>query len=1123
MSDTTTGGRWQLLLLGTPCLVRDEPPATVRLSTKDAALLAIVALDGPVAADHVAALVWPGVASRKADTSLRQRLFRLRRECGADLVATGSRLRLAAEIATDLPATLVRIATDPAAGRDELLGDLDFDDWPDLAAWVRQARVHWCEQRDAALAAAAAACEASGAVALGLGYAERLADGDPLSEHVQRRLMRLHYLRGDCSAAIAVFEQFEKRLKDELGARPSAETIELLATIERGAATLPARRAVVPASLMRPPRLVGRAAESAAMARAWADQRAFVLIGEGGIGKTRLLQDFASRADPVAVVQARPGDGGIAYALLARLLRAVLARSVTTEDESRRQALALVLPELGHAAALAGEAQRLLLLRAVDATLADGVRAGLLGLVVDDLHFADDASLEALQSLTQSDALGALRWGFAQRPADTSAAITALRTALEEARRLEAIVVGPLGLAQVAELIESLALPEVDAAALAPALLRHTGGNPLFALETLKDMVLAGRAGPDGPLPQPNTVGALIERRLTQLSPAALKLARAAALAGPRFSAELAVAVLEAHPLDIAEPWRELESAQVIRDGAFAHDLIFEAVRASVPAPIAQLLHRRIAAFLVTQDAPAASLASQWAGAQEWKLAGDAFVTAARQAGVASQRGHEIEHWHEARLSFDRAGDADRSFDARCESIPALIVMRGVAFADTVIDALLAEAHTDRQRVAALIARAMAALMAADHRIGIAAAVEAETLARRLESPWPRFEAARLHAVGLAQSGHAADALAVIEPFRETVERDGSVEHKAHFWSDYAYVLNSVRRLRDTAFALERAIESSRAMGDLAELATLTSNLATVKGNLGGADEALALAQRAMAIQAQLGTTDGPAGGVVETYVGLYCGMVGRYAEALERLDSAIARFERDGQKTWIAVANNHKAWLLMQLGQFARARQALGYEAPDVDTVRARGAALAARIDRTLGVAGGTGLQLALDLLSRGGDPHVRMQALLDEAERLEPPRAVAQCDEVLRLAEALEFGGVVMRAGLLRALALHRDDRAGEAATQLRALLPRLEQVVPADMYLPDAWWIAVQVFDACGAGDESMMALAQATRWIRRVALPHVPEPFRDSFLQRNPANRALLAAAGRRTPIESSAPR
>src|SRR5205085_12582995 len=152
-----------------------------------------------------------------------------------------------------------------------------------------------------------------------------------------------------------------------------------------------------------------------------------------------------------------------------------------------------VLPELGDAVALTGEAQRLLLHRAVDTTLAAAARLGLNAVIVDDLHFADDASVELVQSLAQSDALSStLSWGFAQRPAEARSAAAALPAALEEARHLESVRLGPLDLAQVAELIESLGLPGMDVPQLAPALLKHTGGNPLFALETLKDMVLAG-------------------------------------------------------------------------------------------------------------------------------------------------------------------------------------------------------------------------------------------------------------------------------------------------------------------------------------------------------------------------------------------------------------------------------------------------------------------------------------------------------------------------------------------------------------------------------------------------------------------------------------------------------
>ncbi|MBL0151841.1 MAG: AAA family ATPase [Ideonella sp.] len=1107
---------WRVCLLGLPCLVGDDPAVMVRLSPKDAALLAVVALDGPLAADHVAALIWPDLERRKADTNLRQRLFRMRREIGTNLIVSGALLRLGPQVQTDLAPTLLRIGTDEHAGHEAFLGDLDFEDQAELASWVHQARRRWREQRDAALAAAAAQCEASGAIARCLVYAQRLIDSDPMSEHAQRRVMRLHYLRGDCSAAIAAFERFELKLKDELGARPSAETVELLQTIERGAATLPVRRAVVPASLIRPPRLIGREADSAALARAWSGRRAFALQGEAGIGKTRLLQDLVARNDGVVMVQARPGDAGIAYAVLARLLRAVLGRHGIAPDDARRRELALLLPELGAAVAVSGQAQRLLLHRAVDATLADAVRLDLRAVIVDDLHFADDASIELIQSLSHSEALSGLNWGFAQRPADAGTAARALRTALEESQRLELVSLAPLDTAQTARLIDSLALPGFDAGCLAPALLKHTGGNPMFVLETLKDMLLSGHVQGTDRLPQPTTVAALVERRLAQLSPAGLKLARTAALAGANFSAELAAAVLEAHPLDLAEPWRELESAQVLRESAFAHDLIGEATRASVPLPIAQLLHRRIAHYLQARHAPPASIAPHWAGALEWALAGQAHAQAARLAQNASQRGHEVEQWQQARLCFDQAGDSERSFDARCDSVQAIIVVHGVAQAVGVIDSLLADATSDRQRASAWTARATAALMSANYPLGIAAAVRAAELAQQLESPWPRFEAARLHAVGLAQAGRAIEGLAVIEAFREQVERDGDAAQRGHFWADCAYVLNTARRLRDTAVALERAMANAKALGDLAELATLTSNLATVKGNLGNVDEALTLARQAWALQNELGITGGPTGGVVETYVGLYCGMVGRYDEALERLDGALAGFQRDDQVLWIAVASNHKAQLLIDLGQFARARQALEYQPPAVESVQARRATVAARIDRALGQDGERELSGALRLLERGGDAHVRMQALLDLATALEPGAAIERCDEVQQMAGDLEFGGVSMRAGLLRSLALLGARRSADALAQLRELLPRLDQVQPADMYLPQAWWIAVQVFEASGVRDEAAMALARGARWIHQVALPRVPEAFRDSFLHRNATNRALLAAAGRQWP-------
>ena len=134
---------WQLRLLGRPELVAADGLRSIALRPKDAALLALVALAGPIQSDHVAALLWPSATGKQADTSLRQRLFRLRRETGMALISSGASMTLEPGLDHDLAATLAQIALDEHAGRAELLGDLDFDDLPDLAAWVGAEVAAW--------------------------------------------------------------------------------------------------------------------------------------------------------------------------------------------------------------------------------------------------------------------------------------------------------------------------------------------------------------------------------------------------------------------------------------------------------------------------------------------------------------------------------------------------------------------------------------------------------------------------------------------------------------------------------------------------------------------------------------------------------------------------------------------------------------------------------------------------------------------------------------------------------------------------------------------------------------------------------------------------------------------
>ena len=117
-------------------------------------------------------------------------------------------------------------------------------------------------------------------------------------------------------------------------------------------------------------------------------------------------------------------------------------------------------------------------------------------------------------------------------------------------------------------------------------------------------------------LPRPALVARLIERRLEQLSAPAMALARCAAVAGSDFSGALAARVLGTSPLALADAWCELEATQVLRDEAFVHDLLYEAALASVPAPIARLLHGEIALQLqATPGVAPATLARHWLAA----------------------------------------------------------------------------------------------------------------------------------------------------------------------------------------------------------------------------------------------------------------------------------------------------------------------------------------------------------------------------------------------------------------------------------------------------------------------------------------------------------------------------
>jgi DNA-binding SARP family transcriptional activator len=1111
---TTRPAAAHLLLLGEPRLLMADTSAHP-LERKDAALLALLAVDGATPRSKAASLLWPDVDDDAARNNLRQRLHRLRKRAARDVaVSVNDVLRLADDVIHDLTGLQGRLADDAAAGTGELLGSFDYEDCVDLNEWVAIAREQWRAARRNALAEIASRLETEGHIALALQYAERLVVDDPLLEHAHRRLMRLHYLRGDRAAALAAFARCREVLARHLKAQPARETLELGRLVEAsGALPVPAAPPR-PVAVLRPPRLVGRDTEWQLLQQAWHQERIALVAGEPGIGKTRLLTDFAGAQKNVLVTGARPGDARVPYALLARLLRAALQCHPIALDTWVRDELARLVPELG---ALPPERlEPVRLQRAAAHAISQCRDAGLEAIVVDDLHFADEASLEALLALVGAERDTTWRWLFGVRANEEPTQVAGWRRVADPAVLVE-VLLGPLDAIAIEALLESLALPDFEPRVWAEPLARHTGGNPLFILETL-NALLAQEAtrltGNVANLPAPGSVGQLIERRLTQLSAPALRLARVAALAGQDFSVELAAQVLGAHPLDLTEAWRELETAQVIRDNAFAHDLIFEATLRSIPAPIARLLHREIALYLDQQGVAPARIGQHWSEAHEWARAGAAYVTAAKAALQASRRVEEVGYWDAAYNCFQRAAMHAEAFQARSESVESLLVVGSAERAFVVTQELLALARSDAERLDAMVAHATVQLMAMEHDKAIATARESILLARELAARWREYDASLLLAIGLAQAQRAAEGVEILEPFRLLVESEGDRAQRYKFWSNLAYVLQVANLRQQCVEALARAIALAEALGNLAEVQTCTVNLAGALSNLGRVEEALRLAERADRLRERLGDLNSVPSAALDSQFGQLLMAAGRFGPALARLEAAATCFREAGHAPWLAIVQNYLADTLFRLGQPGRAQQALGPLGDGVlPGTRARRLMLEARLARSAGRSPLAKLQQAVDLLGES-DPYMRVLAQLEMSGELPAQEAADLCVELQACAEEIEHAGVALKVRVLRAEHLLRANDVPAAVEAIRSVGPVDGAVSPWDMYLPEAWWIAFRVFEAAGDEQAALDALRTAVDWINERALPQVPDEFKDSFLNRNPVNRAILTTATRR---------
>lgn len=1072
-----------------------------------AVLAARLALDGPQARAPLAALLWPDADPARARANLRQRLLRLKQQAGVEWIGGEGTLAL-------MPQVVVAPIDDPQAA--ELLHGVELKDQDELARWLEQARQQQRQRRLAALQAEMQAAEAAQDVERALAAVQRQLALEPFSESVHRSLIRVHYLAHDLPRARDAFDTLKALLRREFNASPGAETQALMQLVASASASPPRTLAVAGGAglaLLRPPRLVGRAPELAALQHAVAGRQPLLLVGEAGMGKSRLLAEALQHAADAVIVKAQVGDAGVPYSTLARLLRRVFERQPAPAQPG---VLSHLLPELRAAVPLPADGERLRLQGAVQRVLAD---ASLQVVALDDLHFSDAATLELLPALVGDEAPH-LAWLFTQRPAEGAGAVQAVREALEEGCGLATLAVSPLDVEQVRELVQDLQLPGVAASEMAPSLHRHTGGNPLFVLETLKSLRVmpAGAAA----LPRPSSVAALIDRRLRRLSAPALALARVAAIAGPDFGPELAEAVTGRSAVELADAWAELEDAQVLRDSAFAHDLVLEAAVRSVPRVIAARLHAAVAQQLQARP-PSAGRAARLAG--HWQAAGDAaaawpwLLQAADEARDTLRRREEAEFVEQAARLVQalRPAQAPSAATLWLRAYLARECVGGLPAALPALDQALNAATDDQQRMEVQVMRAAALIDACDFDQGLQVGQPALQLALRLGDDARAAMVLTKLGSALSMTGRGEEAAALLEQHWAVVERLAMPMPANH--TERGLLLDNLGRPHEARPFHRRCIEIAQQQGLHSEQIIGSLNLAVSLLDTG--EPAAALQQLEAAERLRL-AHDGLDG----------AGVIGWNLLALAERDlahprAALAWFERqlalDAEQLPVRTPIDRlsRGWLWLQLGQVARAMQDLSDDARYAALpgwVAARAWHLRLRLGSVRQGLGAGVLQAARSHLAacdaRPARDALRIELALADAG----PAGAGDVGASLATLQALRhdahrdgYHGLYWAATWAEARCAWQAADAARARALAHEAQSRPADQVPADRW-PGEWWHGLwQLWRALGEADAAQAARAEGVAWIHRTLQHELPPEFHPAFREAVPAHRELLAGA------------
>jgi DNA-binding SARP family transcriptional activator len=427
-----------------------------------------------------------------------------------------------------------------------------------------------------------------------VGELEALVQEHPLRERLRAQLMLALYRSGRQAEALTAYQRARSVLVDELGIEPGQALRELhQAILRHDAAIEPAAPRNAPAATRGA--FVGRKAELDELLAGLDDAiagrgRLFLLVGEPGIGKSRLAEELAARASArgarILVGRCWEAGGAPAYWPWVESLRRYVRDTEPAElpaalGPGAAEIAQLVpeirseLPELSEASTLESEGARFRLFDAVAELLRNASDARPIVLVLDDLHAADAPSLLLLQFLARKlDSTRLLVLG-AYRDVDPVPREPLTGVLAEVAREpvTRRLFLRGLSELDVEELVERTA-SELASPELVAAIQERTEGNPLFVGETMRLLVSEGvGAEADGraEITVPQTVRDVITRRVDRLSERCNRILVLASILGRDFSLGTLARVAEMPEVELLETLDEAMAARIVADHPAAH------------------------------------------------------------------------------------------------------------------------------------------------------------------------------------------------------------------------------------------------------------------------------------------------------------------------------------------------------------------------------------------------------------------------------------------------------------------------------------------------------------------------------------------------------------------------